>query len=272
MSSTSLRNIRQNIYDDRPYTLAFWLYFIAIACAELLTIFLEPWVGLICHGIILIVFIIQPTFIKNEQAQNFVLGLTLIPLIRIVSLIIPLIELPQILWYPVIYIPLLASSIIVIRTINISPRKIGFITKDLPTQISLGLFLGFMIGLLEYAILQSEPMVVHFTIGNILLPAIILLLTTGFVEELIFRGILQYLVVPAMGKIGIVYISLIFAILHIGFYSITDVVFVFCVALVLATMVQSTKSLIGVIVAHGTANIVLFLVAPFILTPGFQLP
>jgi membrane protease YdiL (CAAX protease family) len=160
----------------------------------------------------------------------------------------------------------------VMRIINIKPSQIGFTKRGIPIQIMLGLFLGAMIGLLEYAILQSEPMIVHFSIGNILLPATILLLTTGLVEELIFRGILQYLGVPVMGKMGIVYISLIFALLHVGFYSITDVVFVFFVAIVFATMVQSTKSIIGAIIAHGTANTVLFLIAPFILTPGFQLP
>lgn len=272
MNNNLLRNVRKFIFNGQPHTLVLWLYFIAIGCAELLTIFLEPWAGLVCHGVILIAFIVQSGFIAHEHVRDFVLGLTLIPLIRIISLIIPLIQLPQILWYPLIYIPLLASSIMVMRTINIRPRHIGLTMQFLPTQITFGLFLGFMIGLLEYAILQSSPMVVQFTIGDILLPAIILLLTTGLVEELIFRGILQYLAVPAMGKVGILYISLIFAMLHIGFYSITDVVLVFGVSLVFATMVQSTRSLIGVIVAHGTANIVLFLVAPFILTTGFQLP
>jgi membrane protease YdiL (CAAX protease family) len=268
-----LNKMRRLVVNIRPYTVIFWLYFIAITCAELLTLFLNAWIGLVCHGIILIVCIVYPSFIEDSKSGNFIVGLTLIPIIRIISLIIPLIQLPEILWYPVIYIPLLAASILTMRTIGISPRQVGFTINGLPLQIMLGLFLGFMIGLLEYAILDVEPMIVHFTIGDIYLPAIILLLTTGFVEELIFRGILQSLATHAMGPTGsIIYISLIFAVLHVGFYSITDVVFVFGIALVLAMMVQSTRSLIGAIIAHGTANIILFLVAPFILTPGFQLP
>ena len=229
--------------------------------------------GLICHGIILIAFIIQPSFIDDEKISNLILGLTLIPLIRIISLIMPLIQLPQILWYPIIYIPLLVAAIVVIRTLNIRLKDIGITKKDLPFQIPFGIFLGIMIGILEYAILQTEPMVVHFSVSEVLLPAIILLLTTGLVEEFIFRGILQTLAIPAMGPIsGIIYISLIFAVLHVGFHSVTDIAFVFGISLVFAYMVQATKSIIGVILAHGIANIVLFLVAPFLLTPGFQLP
>jgi membrane protease YdiL (CAAX protease family) len=255
------------------YISSLWLYFIAITVAELLTIFIAPWIGLACYVLILILFIVQPSFIEDDNVSNLITGLILIPLIRIISLVIPLIQLPEILWYPLIYLPLLVACISTMRTIKISPRQIGFILKGLPLQIVLGLFLGFMVGILEYAILQVEPMVEHFTISDILLPAVILLVTTGFVEELIFRGIIQKLAIPVMGSItGIIYISLIFAVLHVGFNSITDVAFVFAVSIIFATVVRSTNSLIGVIMAHGTANIVLFLIAPFIFTPGFQLP
>jgi membrane protease YdiL (CAAX protease family) len=268
-----LDNIRNNSLKRQPYIYVLWLYLIAITFAELIIIFLEPWVGLTCYGVILVVFIIQPSFIEDTNISNLILGLILVPLIRIMSLVIPLIQLPEILWYPLIYIPLLSAAIIAMRTIEIKPRQIGITKSELPTQIAFGLFLGFMIGLLEYAILQTKPMVVNFTIGEIIAPAAILLVTTGLVEELIFRGILQYLAISAMGSImGIIYVSLIFAVLHAGFHSITDVAFVFLISLVFAIMVQTTRSIIGVIIAHGTANIVLFLVAPFILTPGFQLP
>ena len=86
------------------------------------------------------------------------------------------------------------------------------------------------------------------------------------VEELIFRGVLQKLAEDVMGIKGILFISLIFAILHIGFYSILDVVFVLLVSLVFAAIVKKTGSLIGVILSHGLANTVLFLIAPFVLS------
>jgi membrane protease YdiL (CAAX protease family) len=64
---------------------------------------------------------------------------------------------------------------------------------------------------------------------------------------------------------GILYIALIFAVLHIGFLSFLDVAFVLLVALMYAALTKKTGSLVGVILSHGIANSFLFLVGPFIL-------
>ena len=62
---------------------------------------------------------------------------------------------------------------------------------------------------------------------------------------------------------GIIYISLVFAVLHLGFISIIDVVFVFLVALFFGWVVKKTGSLFGVTLAHGITNALLYLVLPF---------
>ena len=82
-------------------------------------------------------------------------------------------------------------------------------------------------------------------------------------EELIFRGVLQRSAVQAFSGWGIVYVSLLFAILHMGFLSWLDIIFVFAVALFFGWVVKKTGSLLGVTLSHGLTNIVLFLVAPF---------
>ena len=62
---------------------------------------------------------------------------------------------------------------------------------------------------------------------------------------------------------GIVYVSFIFAILHMGFLSWLDIAFVFLVALFFGWMVKKTGSLLGVTLSHGITNILLYLVVPF---------
>ena len=108
-------------------------------------------------------------------------------------------------------------------------------------------------------------MAASLTFEDIIIPAIIMITTTGIVEELIFRGVLQKLAETVMGAMGLIYISLIFAVLHVGFYSILDVIFVLLVSLIFAATVKKTGSLIGVILSHGLANTILFLIAPFFL-------
>jgi len=100
---------------------------------------------------------------------------------------------------------------------------------------------------------------------QIWLPALILLIFTGFLEEIIFRGIIQRGAAGTLGRYGIFYVSAIFAVLHIGYKSILDVVFVFLVALFFGYLVSRTGSLIGVTISHGMTNIALYLIIPFLM-------
>jgi hypothetical protein len=120
------------------------------------------------------------------------------------------------------------------------------------------------LGLIEYLILKPEPLVESFSLRSIWLPAVILLVFTGFLEELIFRGLMQRASVNTLKKYGPVYISLLFAVLHIGYKSWVDLVFVFLVGFAFSIVVERTRSLVGVTVAHGLTNISLFLVFPFL--------
>jgi membrane protease YdiL (CAAX protease family) len=139
------------------------------------------------------------------------------------------------------------------------------ISNGLPLQIGFGIVTGIAFGIVEFYILRPQPLVQEFVAGQIWLPALILLLTTGLIEEIIFRGVLQQIAEPAIGRLGLVYVSTIFAILHIGQLSILDIIFVFIVALIFAAFVKRTGSLIGVTLSHSFLNIILYLIAPFIL-------
>ncbi len=86
---------------------------------------------------------------------------------------------------------------------------------------------------------------------------------TGCMEEIIFRGILLKAADDYLGKThSLIYASFIFSVLHIIHYSFLDVVFVFGVALLFIFFVRRTGSLLGVALAHGITNIVLYLVLP----------
>ena len=69
----------------------------------------------------------------------------------------------------------------------------------------------------------------------------------------------------ALGKAAILYVSAVFAVLHIGFLSVPDVAFVFVIGLFFAWVVMKTGSILGVTLSHGITNIGLLLVRPFLL-------
>ena len=93
---------------------------------------------------------------------------------------------------------------------------------------------------------------------------LILLVCTRFSEEFVFRGPTQRASIHTLGRFGLLYTTLLFAVLHIGYRSVADVVFVLSVAVLCGWIAQSTWSLLGVTVAQAINNIVLIQVLPWL--------
>ena len=149
----------------------------------------------------------------------------------------PLANIPQIWWYPIIYVSLLAAAFMVVRILGYRAGEVGLNLRLFPVQLAVALS-GFLLGVAEYLILAPEPMTIGLTWQEVWLMALIFLLCTGFVEEFIFRGVLQRTAVEAFGGWGIVYISLLFAVVHLIHYLevgltgvLIDITFVFVVGL-----------------------------------------
>jgi len=246
------------------------IYLLAITAAELVTVFVQPVWGIVCHAIVLVAVVINSALASDYRYRHLVLSLALVPLVRIISLGMPLVNIPQIWWYPIIYAPLLAAAIMVVRILGLRAREVGFSFSSFPVQLAVALS-GLLFGVAEYFILVVlppepliKPMIIELTWQEVWLPSLIFLVCTGFVEEFIFRGVLQRTAVGVFGGWwGIIYISLLFAVLHMGFLSWIDVIFVFAIALFFGWVVKKTGSLLGVTLSHGITNIVLYLVVPF---------
>ncbi len=238
-------------------------YLVAITVAEVVTVFVQFIPGIACHIAVLVALVVHSALTTKYSNRPLLLSLALVPLVRIISLSMPLGNIPQILWYPIIYGPLLVATVVIMRTLQYNPGQIGLNFKRVPFQLLIALT-GIAFGLTEYFILKPEAWTAELTWQVVLFDGLILLVCTGFVEELMFRGVLQRSAVKSMGGWGIIYISLIFAILHMGFLSWIDGAFVFIIALFFGWVVNKTGSLLGVTLAHGLTNIILFLVAPHV--------
>jgi len=157
---------------------------------------------------------------------------------------------------------LLVATILVVRALGFSREQLGLTIRKIPTQFLVTLT-GFAFGIAEYYILRPEPLIASPTWQSMLSAGLILLVCTGFAEELIFRGVIQRAAVQALGRFGLLYVALLFAILHIGYRSVADMILVFVVALLFGWVAEATWSLLGISLSHGLTNIVLFLVMPF---------
>ncbi len=240
------------------------------AAAELVTTYVDPIAGMALHAIVLSALILAAglTAEARQDAEaahisRLLYALTLVPLIRIISLSMPLTRFDAALWYLMAGLPVFLAGVVIMGATGLRPGAIGLRLNRSPLQPAV-MLLGFGLGFIEYQILRPEPLIAEATLARFVLPALILLVATGFLEEFLFRGILQTVAAGAFGGLDVLYVGVVFAILHIGYRSATDVAFVLIIALVYGWVVRRTGSIMGVSVSHGITNIVLFLVVPFI--------
>ncbi len=255
------------------------IYLLGIVIAEISAVVLPAVnldfaiLGLALYGILLIAMITDAARMNRYFQGKLVLSLALVPLIRIFSLVLPLTQIPQIWWYPIIYLPLLTAAVAVAYILEYKPSDIGVTLRDWPWQIPIA-FLGLGLGYIEYGILSPQPLVNGLTWSNAWLPALLLVVSTGVVEELIFRGVMQKSAVDLFGDRGIIFVSVIFAVLHVGWaagpdatsLAWLDLLFVFGVALLFGWIVKKTGSLLGVILCHSIINVALFVIWPLLFT------
>lgn len=248
-----------------PSRVVLILYLEAITLSEMLTTLLYPTAGVICHALVLVGLFLHGALTHKRSYRRMLVTLSLAPLIRIVSLALPLQDYIFYFWYLLVGAPLFLSAFLVARYVGFRPADIGLRLNGWPMQLLLG-FGGIGLGYIEYLILRPAPLVNALTLEQVWLPGLILIVFTGLLEEIIFRGLMQKAFIDGLGKTaGLLFVSIIFAVLHLGYHSALDVVFVFAVALLFGYVALRSRSIIGVTLAHGLTNFCLFLVFPFLL-------
>ena len=219
--------------------------------------------GMVIHGGILFALLLHGAITENTTISNMYTSFSIAPLIRILSLCVPLMHFENILWFVIVSIPLFIAIFACIHVQHLDRKSVGLAPPG-STMLHLEgaiIVSAIPLGWLEYQLLKPAMMVDVGT--SWVVPVFIFLVCTGFLEELLFRGLLQHTFTEAMGARGIFVVSAIFAILHLG-NSWHDCLFAAVVGVMYALVVRKTGSIYGVSISHGLINIVLFLVMPYL--------
>lgn len=246
------------------------LYLAGVALAELLTAAVEPRLGLPLHALLLLALLGHGALVAEGPRRALLWALALAPLIRILSLSLPVASFPLVYWYAIISLPVFAAAFAAARTLGYSRRDLGLVLqpRDLPLALGM-LLLGGGLGVVEYVILRPQPLARSLALDQLWLPALILTISTGLEKELVFRGLLQRAAQEGLGPVrGLLYVTALFASLHIGYLSLADLGFVFVVGLLFAVLAWRTGSILAATAGHASVNVSLFLLVPFLLPGG----
>ena len=222
-----------------------------------------PMWGFVFHFVSLFLLILNSALTTTPAARRLFLALGLVPLIRIVSLAVPLEEFSNIYWYLIISVPVFAGILAVAQTGKFKPEEIGLTLRKWPLQISVALT-GIAFGLADYLILKPESMVSELTWQALIVPVLILMIATGLLEELAFRGVIQR-AAQGVGTWGWIYVAVLFTVLQMGRFTPLHSLLTFGIALFYGWTVLRTRSIVGVSISHGLLNVGLYLVFPHII-------
>ena len=194
-------------------------------------------------------------------------SLVLIPLYILFTASLPWFFINQQYLLPAVYSCILALCLWHIYQKRLNVREIfGFHKEQLLKYTIIGIVLGIPLGTVEYLVLRPAPTFPTFEVKYFLRDAVYMLGFVGLGEELLFRGLIQQDLIVAFGwKWGIFGASLMFAVMHLTWRSVPELVFVFVAALVLGGLYYKTRSLTPSIILHGVNNIMLVAVLPYLL-------
>ncbi len=248
------------------------IYAILIIGAEIIGALGGAIPGVICDAIIILILLADyATLDKQVSYRRLLPALMLLPLLRLLSLTVPLREIPQLYWYAMIGIPLLLAAAVAAHALDLSWGDLGL---RLPPSRSPFSWLyqatitmtGVPLSLAAFWLVpRPQPIPTPLAGRDIILAPIILFLFTGFAEELIFRGILQQTARQALGPFSFIYSSALFVAMYVGSLSPGYVIFIGLVGLFFGWCANRTGSLWGVVLAHSLLNIGMLLIWPVVL-------
>jgi len=248
-----------------------WVFILAIVAAISITEWIFAYQN-VAYGIGLALFVAIGIYILisvmhlSQFTTDCAESLALIPLYILFTSSLPWFFINQQYLLPAVYSTILALCLWHIYQKKLSFSELGFKKDKWLKYILLGIAIGIPMGVIEYFIIYPAPAFPTFEVKYLLRDMVYMFCFVGLGEELLFRGLLQSDLTKALGwKWGIILASLIFAVMHLTWRSIPELFFVFFASLILGYIYHKTKSLVGPIMMHGTGNVILVAIMPYLI-------
>lgn len=229
------------------------LYGSAIILAEAVLALVSVTVGVLLQAAILIVVVSHFVFARPPR-DRYLPVLGIVPLIRLLSIVMPIPGAEPISAYALVGAPALLGVFLSARAIGVSRAELGLGRPASLLEPALIATIGLPLGLVarSFGGLAAVPI---DGVHPLLFVAVIALFVV-LLEELVFRGLLQRVVSTRSRLLGIVAPNLIYAAMYLGSGSTVTVLFMGLTGALFSWAVSRTGSLWGVLGAHLLVRLV----------------
>lgn len=232
---------------------------------EAISDILSPIIGNLLHALLLVWLVYRGSTHTNANFGKLLICMSVCPMIRIVGFAISSSMFPGVWYYSITEAIVILAACFAVITNGYTLSDIGLCIGKQVWITPLILFSGIMGGWMESHIIAPSPLVSGLAWHNIWFVSLMLIFFTGFGEEFIFRGVIQHAASVAYRPwMGIVFTAVLWALLHIGWLSWIELAFVCFMGLLWGTLRHFSRSIISLSLAHGIANIMLFVAMPYL--------
>jgi len=241
------------------------LVVISFLYSEIIFVLYSVPMGIAFYSLYLALLILILLFKEHKlEAKNVLIVLTILPIARLISSITPLQQFSFLARVVIVYSIMLVSAFIVAYFLKIDYKEMGH--KRFKWHLALVMIaFGAISGLDEFFILRPERLFESLNLFSILIGLSIFI--SGYVEEFIFRGLLQNSFEKLFGSLtpALFLITLIFCAMHLIWNNFMEIGFVLVVGLFIGFYYAKTKNIFTVSLLHGSINFFLFIIWPYLL-------
>lgn len=231
-----------------------------IATSETLLYFGFTNYALWSHVLTLLICTLAP--LRRSEEINTYAAFALVPLFRLVNLGMPVFFELTVLWFPLIYGPLIPALYLLARRQDLVDPDVDR-TRAAVLFVLLAIPLSVLLAEVEFRILEPEALIPVWNLTQLALITVVMVGFVGFVEELLFRGVLQRRLQSRLGRwSGLALTSVIFGLMHSGYSLPAEIAFATGIGVLLGLIYDWTDSIALVSVIHGVLNVFLFAVIP----------
>lgn len=233
-----------------------FLYLSLIFAIELHTIWIEPVSGTFYYGVLFIILLHHYLLDAEDTNRNQLLLLSAIPLLRILSMAMPVGLVSPLYRYPMVGIPVFTAIILIVKQTQISWKDLGVRlpeirkSEDVWENVLITVS-GIPLGIIGFYFGNPIPLVSTGTPEEVITAAIMVLFFIGALEEIVFRGLLLHTLIRSFGRMGIVLSSAIYLLLFASSGSIGMVVLMGFVSLLYSWHALESRSIMAVTISHS---------------------
>ena len=244
-------------------------FFPAIAFSQWVFAYQDVGLGVaLALGLVLALYFVVSVVPFTGRYARCADSLALVPLYVLFTSALPWFFLDDQFLLPAVYSIVLVLCLWHIKGGGIDARRLrelGFRKEHLLAWTALGALIAIPTGAVEYWVLRPAAEGPTFEVSRLLRDVVYMWAFVALGEEVLFRALIQRDLAAAFGsKWALTLSSVLFGIMHLTWRSPGEVLFTTAAGFLLGYLYLRTRSLVAPIALHGTNNVMLVSIMPYV--------